>query len=83
MWSGHNILCNFSYSCGYRKAFEEYTIILQKKYPEISVEGGNYEPPGFSMPFAKFLVSFTILLLIKNTKFLNDKKFSESCCFGV
>lgn len=63
MWTVHNIFCHFSYSCGYRKAFEEYTIILQKKYPEISVEGGNYEPAGFSMPFAKFLVSSLYLYI--------------------
>lgn len=35
-----------SYSCGYRKAFEEYSNIIFEKYPDIRVQGSNYDPPG-------------------------------------
>lgn len=44
-----------SYSCGYRKVFDGYVSIIQQKYPEITVLGANYDPPGFSLQFARFL----------------------------
>lgn len=49
-------LC-FSYSCGYRKVFDDYAQIIHQKYPEISIQGGNYDPPGYHMFLAKALVS--------------------------
>lgn len=33
-----------SYSCGYRKVFEDYAGIISQKYPDISVVGANYDP---------------------------------------
>lgn len=36
----------FSYSCGYKKAFDEYSNILMEKYPDIQIRGFNYDPPG-------------------------------------
>lgn len=50
----------YSYSCGYRKAFDEYSTIIQQKYPEINVYGGNYEPSSFHMYLAKAFVSTKI-----------------------
>lgn len=47
----------FSYSCGYRKVFEEYVSILSQKYPELQIHGENYKPPGYNMFVAHFLVS--------------------------
>lgn len=47
----------YSYSCGYRKAFEQYVNILKEKYPELQVEGENFDPPGYNMFIAKVLVS--------------------------
>lgn len=52
----------FSYSCGYRKVFDDYTTILNQKYPDISIQGGNYDPPGYSMYLAKALVSLFVLM---------------------
>lgn len=45
-----------SYSCGYRKAFDEYASIIQQKYPFIIVDGRNYDPPGMNMFIARLLV---------------------------
>lgn len=47
----------FSYSCGYRKVFEDYAAIIQQKYPEISVLGANYDPPGLNMYLSRIIVS--------------------------
>lgn len=58
--------CNFtfvsfsSYSCGYRKVFEEYVGILRQKYPELQIEGENYNPPGYNMLIAKILVRIIV-----------------------
>lgn len=35
----------FSSSCGYKKAFEEVTQLINQKYPEIAVNGDNYPSP--------------------------------------
>ncbi|XP_034251787.1 thioredoxin reductase-like selenoprotein T homolog CG3887 [Thrips palmi] len=45
----------YCYSCGYRKVFDDYVTIIQQKYPQISVHGSNYDPPGVSLQFARFL----------------------------
>jgi selT/selW/selH-like putative selenoprotein len=46
-----------SYSCGYQKAYQDYGNIIHEKYPEITVEGEHYNPPGINMFIAKALVS--------------------------
>jgi len=35
----------YCYSCGYKKAFEDYSSILNEKYPDLTVVGDNYPPP--------------------------------------
>nr|CAD7425513.1 unnamed protein product [Timema monikensis] len=52
------------YSCGYQKAFQEYYTILQQKYPEIIVEGENYNPSGLSMIIAKALGVIKMALIV-------------------
>lgn len=47
---------HYSYSCGYRKAFEQYVSILTEKYPELHIEGENFNPSGYNMLIAKVLV---------------------------
>lgn len=47
----------YSYSCGYRKVFEDYSGIIHQKYPEISVIGTNYDPPGLNMYLSRLIVS--------------------------
>ncbi|XP_046675427.1 thioredoxin reductase-like selenoprotein T homolog CG3887 isoform X3 [Homalodisca vitripennis] len=66
----------YCYSCGYRKAFDEYTAILHKKYPEISIEGGNYEPPGYSMHLAKFLGLGKLLVIVCILTGLNPFRYA-------
>jgi len=51
------ILVFCSYSCGYRKAFEQYANILQEKYPEIIVTGDNYQPSSTRTYVAQAIVS--------------------------
>jgi selT/selW/selH-like putative selenoprotein len=46
----------FSYSCGYRKVFEQYAAMLQQKYPEISVEGDLYPPSVYKIMLSRALV---------------------------
>lgn len=48
-----------SYSCGYRKTFDQYVTIIQQKYPFIVIDGQNYDPPGFNMYLARLIVSST------------------------
>ncbi|XP_011690666.1 PREDICTED: selT-like protein [Wasmannia auropunctata] len=54
----------YCYSCGYRKAFDQYVTILKQKYPELHVEGENFNPPGYNMLIAKALGTLKILLII-------------------
>ncbi|XP_061402835.1 thioredoxin reductase-like selenoprotein T homolog CG3887 [Musca vetustissima] len=54
----------YCYSCGYRKAFEDYVNILADKYPQITVTGGNYDPPGMNMYFSKLIFAVKILLIV-------------------
>lgn len=58
------LVFGFSYSCGYRKAFDEYYNIIHEKYPEITIRGGNYDPPGFNMYFSKVLLVTKLLMII-------------------
>lgn len=54
----------YCYSCGYRKVYEEYVSILRQKYPELQIEGENYNPPGYNMLIAKILGFAKISLII-------------------
>ncbi|GAB1868789.1 SelT-like protein [Camponotus japonicus] len=54
----------YCYSCGYRKAFEQYVNILKQKYPELHIEGENFTPPGYKMLFAKILGTLKILVIV-------------------
>ncbi|XP_018319517.2 thioredoxin reductase-like selenoprotein T homolog CG3887 [Agrilus planipennis] len=54
----------YCYSCGYRKAFEEYSNIIHQKYPEILIEGTNYEPPGLNMFFSRLIGVIKIMIIL-------------------
>ncbi|TGZ51217.1 thioredoxin reductase-like selenoprotein T homolog CG3887 [Temnothorax curvispinosus] len=54
----------YCYSCGYKKAYEQYVSILKQKYPELHVEGENFNPPGHNMLIAKALGTLKILIII-------------------
>uniref|UniRef100_U5EW39 Putative selenoprotein t n=1 Tax=Corethrella appendiculata TaxID=1370023 RepID=U5EW39_9DIPT len=60
----------YCYSCGYRKAFDEYYNILHERYPEISIIGSNYDPPGVNMYLSKvILIAKLSLIIILMTSF--------------
>lgn len=54
----------YCYSCGYRKAFDEYANILNEKYPQINIKGANYDPPGCYYYLSKIMVVAKILAII-------------------
>lgn len=37
--------------------FDEYASIIYQEYPEIVIEGSNYDPPGMNMFLARLIVS--------------------------
>lgn len=54
----------YCYSCGYKKAFEDYVNILHEKYPQISIHGANYDPPGFNLYLSKVVFFLKIALIV-------------------
>nr|CAD7196339.1 unnamed protein product [Timema douglasi] len=64
LFLGPTLKFRYCYSCGYQKAFQEYYTILQQKYPEIIVEGENYNPSGLSMIIAKALGVIKVALIV-------------------
>lgn len=56
-----DLICSFS--CGYRKAFEEYENILVEKYPDLQIVGMNYEPSGINFYISRILVVAKYLLM--------------------
>lgn len=59
------IYCLFcSYSCGYRKAFEEYANLITDRYPQISIEGANYDPPGMNFLLSKAILAVKMIFIL-------------------
>ncbi|CAG9826011.1 unnamed protein product [Diabrotica balteata] len=56
----------YCYSCGYKNMFDQYSTIINQKYPEILVDGANYDPPGMNMLMAKMIgwIKMAIILCI-------------------
>jgi selT/selW/selH-like putative selenoprotein len=54
----------YCYSCGYRKAFDEYVSILHEKYPDISIKGSNYDPPGINTIVSRAILISKFLLIM-------------------
>ncbi|KAH8410127.1 hypothetical protein KR009_006338 [Drosophila setifemur] len=54
----------YCYSCGYRKAFEDYVNILSEKYPQIQVHGANYDPPGLNYYLSKIIFALKIIIIV-------------------
>jgi len=54
----------YCYSCGYRKAFDEYVSILGEKYPHMNIKGANYDPPGVNYYLSKLIVIAKMLAII-------------------
>lgn len=69
-----------SYSCGYRKVFDEYSQIIQTKYPYMNVNGSNYNPPGLYMLLSRLIVRIP-LLTHQTTHVCADNTFN--CPFSL
>ncbi|KAL5279410.1 SELENOT family protein [Megaselia abdita] len=54
----------YCYSCGYRKAFEDYVNILSEKYPQIQVRGANFDPSGLYLYLSKGVFIVKMLLIV-------------------
>lgn len=54
----------YCYSCGYRKLFDQYTTIINEKYPYMLVSGYNYDPPGINMFLAKALGMLKLAVIL-------------------
>lgn len=37
--------------------FDDYATIIQQEYPDIIIQGNNYDPPGMNMFLARLIVS--------------------------
>lgn len=48
--------------------FDEYANIIQQEYPEIIVQGNNYDPPGMNMFLARLIVSMASLIRLQLAK---------------
>lgn len=53
-----------SYSCGYRKAFEEYSNIINERYPQIAIDGANYEPSGINFLLSKAILAAKLVFIL-------------------
>lgn len=62
-FSINQVVLIYSYSCGYRKAFDEYSSILNEKYPEIYIRGDNYDPPGVQLYLSKAILFLKLILI--------------------
>lgn len=68
--AGPTLKFYYCYSCGYRKVFEEYVKVLNKKYPELEINGENYNPSAHNMLIAKilsFAKIFVIILIVSGS----------------
>ena len=53
----------FSFSWGYRNVFEQYSSIINRKYPDLVVMGDLYPPPEYRVILARCLVNIRPSLL--------------------
>lgn len=57
------IYFNISYSCGYRNAFEQYSQMIQARFPEIKIVGENFSPVTWKLYLAQFLSTAKMILI--------------------
>ncbi|XP_030383591.1 thioredoxin reductase-like selenoprotein T homolog CG3887 [Scaptodrosophila lebanonensis] len=54
----------YCYSCGYRKAFEDYANLVIEKYPYVEIDGANYDPPGMNYILSKLIFALKIIIIV-------------------
>lgn len=42
--NGPTLKILYCYSCGYRRAFEEYSTLIRERFPDLNIVGDNYTP---------------------------------------
>jgi len=76
------ITIRYCYSCGYKKAFEDYKQILNERYPDIIVNGEHHQPPGLRMYLAQFLsvgkIVFIVMVLLNSWPTFLDQFISPA-----
>lgn len=60
------IIIKYCYSCGYKKAFEQYSQTIQQEDPSFVVQGEHYSPPGGRLYLAQFisLAKFGFIIIV-------------------
>ncbi|KAJ9579218.1 hypothetical protein L9F63_024675 [Diploptera punctata] len=61
---GPTLKFQYCYSCGYQKAFQDYKTVINEKYPEVIVEGENYNPPDYYALIARTLGVLKLLVIM-------------------
>ncbi|CAH1733312.1 thioredoxin reductase-like selenoprotein T homolog CG3887 [Aphis gossypii] len=61
---GQTLKFLYCYSCGYQKAFDQYSNILSEKYPHLRIEGANYDPSMAHLLAAKILSLAKMVIII-------------------
>lgn len=59
-----NHVIHHSYSCGYRKAYEEYANLIQDRFPDITLKGANYEPSGINFLLSKAILAAKMVFIL-------------------
>jgi len=58
----------FCYSWGYRRVFEEFSRVVQERYPTLTIEGDNFPPPSHKAMMAQVLsvakLGFIVAILL-------------------
>lgn len=52
--------------------FDDYVKIIKDKYPDINIDGGNYDPPGINMYLSRVVVSITFFVTINLSNVIID-----------
>ena len=42
--NGPTLKILYCYSCGYRRAFDEYSTLIRERFPDLNIVGDNYTP---------------------------------------
>lgn len=53
--TGPTLKILYCYSCGYRRAFEEYSQLIHQRFPNINIIGDNYTPGFFRHKTVQFI----------------------------
>lgn len=61
--SGPTLKILYCYSCGYRRAFDEYTNMIRERFPEMNIIGDNFTPNFLRHKMVQFLTIAKMALI--------------------